>query len=367
MLHSLRTTWAYAKIELIRSLRDPITTIVLFGIPIILVLVFGTLVNNSDSISVRVAIVNHSQEEFAKDFEKSLGEVTAFKLPEEKLSFDKAKDEMNNDNLDGIIELPANFGSIQNDMPAGNVKVYYDQADAQTGDIVASIMRSVVEDTNKQLVDTPTPVSIERAPININEASAFDNIFAIFTGMAVMMVGVFAVASVFPTAKKTGVLRRLHATPIKASEVILGTMISYAVIGIIGVALLTTLALTLFDLNMRGDWLTYGAFILFSTFVMLGFGLAIGGIAKNSTQSDVIGQIVFIASLAVSGVWFPRALMPEFLQNITAFLPLTPVIDGIRGIVTENATLVALWPELAVLATWGIIVYAVGIRTFRWE
>lgn len=367
MLRSIKTTLAYAKIELLRALRDPITTIVLFGIPVLLVLVFGTIVSRGDDVSVRVAIINNSSEQFAGQFEEALTKVKPFQLPDEKLTLDQARQQMEDDSLDGIIELPENFGALQAGAPSGAVKLYYDQSDAQTGDIVAGIMRSVVEDTNRSLTPAPTPITIERTPINVAQASAFDSIFAMFTAMATMMVGIFAVGSVFPTAKKTGALRRLHATPIKAREVILGTTGCYVVIGLIGVALLTILALTLFNLDMRGDWLSYSAFILFSILVMLGFGLAIGSVAKNSTQADVWGQIVFLASLAFSGVWFPRALMPEFLQGITSYLPLSPIIDGIRAIVTEGASLLALGPELAILTAWGVVVYFLGIKLFRWE
>lgn len=367
MLRSIKTTLAYAKIELLRALRDPITTIVLFGIPVLLVLVFGTITGRGDDVSVRVAVINNSSEQFAGEFEEALTKVKPFQLPDEKLTLDQARQQMDDDSLDGIIELPKDFGALQAGAPSGAVKLYYDQSDAQTGDIVAGIMRSVVEDTNRSLTPAPTPITIERTPINVAQASAFDGIFAMFTAMATMMVGIFAVGSVFPTAKKTGALRRLRATPIKAREIILGTTGCYLIIGLIGVTLLTVLALTLFNLDMRGDWLSYAAFIVFSIFVMLGFGLAIGGIAKNTTQSDVWAQIVFLASLAFSGVWFPRALMPEFLQGITSYMPLSPIIDGISAIVTEGASFLALGPELAILAGWGVLVYFVGIKLFRWE
>jgi ABC-2 type transport system permease protein len=362
----LRTTLALATTQLKRNLRDPVTLIVLLGIPVLLILIFGSLLGNTDNISVRVAVINNAEGQFAKQFEDSLGKVKVLKLPEKPLTLEEARKEMDNDALDGIIELPAGFGQPVMGVPSGVVKLYYDQADAQTGDIVSSIMQSVVEGTNKQLTQVQMPISVERTPINVNEIKLFDNIFAMFTGVAIAMVGIFGVASSIPADKKTGALRRLRVTPLRASQVIIGTMLTFAVIGIIGVALLTALAVFLFELNMRGNWLVYSGFAAAGIAMMLGMGLAIGSLAKNTTQADIYGQIVFLGCMAVSGVWFPRALMPEWLQGITAFVPLTPIIDGIRDITTGTATLVSLAPELGVIAVWAVILYALGIKMFRW-
>lgn len=367
MAHSFRTMLALAKTQLKRNLRDPITSIVLFGIPVLLLLVFGALLGNTNNIKLRVAVINESNHAFAQQFTEALDNISVINQPDEALSFEEARDKMKNGELDGIVELPHEFGNEIAGEPRGALKVYYDTADTQTGDIVASVMRSIVDESNQQITGAQQPITIERESIGVNQVSAFDNVFAMFTGMAVLMVGVFGVASSIPADKKTGILRRLHVTPLKSSQLLGGTMIAFGTIALIAVLIMTLLAVLVFNLNMHGDWLTYGAFMIFATIMMLGFGLAIASLAKNSTQADIIGQVVFLASLAVSGVWFPRALMPELLQNITFAMPLTPIIDGIREIVGEGATLAALGPELLVIAVWSVVLYGFGAKLFRWS
>ena len=195
----------------------------------------------------------------------------------------------------------------------------------------------------------------------------FDGLFAMFTGMAIMMVGIFGAASAIPYDKKSGVLRRLHVTPLKTRDFILGMLSTYVIVGVLAVALMTALAVTLFGLEMKGSWLDYSLFSLLAITLMVGIGLAVGGLAKNSTQSDVYGQIIFLSSMAFSGLWFPRALMPEWLQSITTFLPLTSIIEGIRAIVTEGMSIMSLGNELAVIGVWAVAITILGIKTFRWE
>lgn len=369
MQHYIKASLVFALTQMKRSFRDPMTLLVLFAIPLLLLLVFGAFLRDTSNISLRAAVVNNSNEQFASDFASTLAEeVDILKLPDEPPTLDEAKDQMNNGDLDGIIELPPGFGAVSEaGTPSGTVKVYYDATDSQTGDIVASVMRAVVDESNKQLTDFSLPLDITREPVNMTQVSAIDSIFSMFTGLAVMMVGVFGVASVIPYDKKGGYLRRLRATPMRPGQFMLGTMLNYAVIGLVVVSLMTVLAIVLFDMNMRGNWLVYGTFISAALVMMLGFGLAIGGIAKNTTQADILGQVIFLGSLALGGVWFPRALMPEVVQGIVSFMPLTPIIDGIRAITVDNASLAALGPEFAVLAGWAIVAYIAGIKLFRWE
>jgi len=78
-------------------------------------------------------------------------------------------------------------------------------------------------------------------------------------------------------------------------------------------------------------------------------------------------MIVFLASFTLSGLRIPRAFMPEFLQNIASFMPLTAIIDGIQKVVVEGIALASIGMELAVLGGWAIVVYIVAVRVFRWE
>jgi ABC-2 type transport system permease protein len=69
----------------------------------------------------------------------------------------------------------------------------------------------------------------------------------------------------------------------------------------------------------------------------------------------------------LSGTFFPRFIMPEWLQNVSNVLPLTPVIDGIRLIATEGKHLVDIGPQLGLIGIWMIIIYLIAFRVFRWE
>jgi ABC-2 type transport system permease protein len=69
----------------------------------------------------------------------------------------------------------------------------------------------------------------------------------------------------------------------------------------------------------------------------------------------------------LSGTFFPRFLMPEWLQKISGFMPLTPIIDGVRLIATEGKHLTDIAPQVGLIGLWLVVVYVIAFRVFRWE
>ena len=142
---------------------------------------------------------------------------------------------------------------------------------------------------------------------------------------------------------------------------------AYLLIGIISIALMYTVGITVFHFQMHGSWFQLAPFILLGIITVFGFGLAVGGWAKNDNQAAALTNLVAFPMMFLSGVFFPRFLMPEWLQGITGYLPLTPIIDGLRMIMAEGKSLLDLGPELALMGVWCVVIYAIAIRVFRWE
>lgn len=197
--------------------------------------------------------------------------------------------------------------------------------------------------------------------------SSFDYAFAGLLGFAIIGMGIFGPVNVFPELKKMGILRRLSTTTIRVWQYFLSTMIGQAAIGLISLAVMFIVAMTVFHLKVAGNWFELIIFIIFSIIMILGIGLALGGWAKNERQVAPLSNIVVFPMMFLSGTFFPRFLMPEWLQSISNFLPLTPVIDGIRLITTEGKHFSDILPQLGLIGIWFIVIYFIAFRVFRWE
>ncbi len=360
--------WALTYANIKRFFRDKVAMFFTFLFPLMFLLVFGALNRDNDSISFDLVLINHSQTEFAEQFVSQIEESDTFTLNTDLDSFEAAREAMGRGEIDSIIELPEAFGQPnEQGVPSGQLVVYYEEASPQSGQTLAAIMQSSLDEINQNLTGAAEPFTVESRSTATANLSAFDYVFSGLVGFSILSLGIFGMANGFPVEKKTGSFRRLRVAPIGSSQLIFANMLNYLLVGLISVAILVVAALVIFDFNMRGSYLDFALFSLVSIVMMFGFGLAIGGWAKNEMQAAPLSNLVAFPMMFLSGVFFPRFLMPEWLQGITGYLPLAPVVDGLRFITAEGQNLLALGPQLAVIAGWTVIIYAIAIRVFRWE
>lgn len=359
----------FARIDIKRLFRDKVAIFFVFLFPLIFLIIFGSIFNGSSAPSFKIALLNESKTEFATQFVQQIKDNETFEVAEGISSLDQAKQKMNRGQLDATVILPAGFGAIAEgkDYPAGQATILYDQSNEQAGRTLGSLMEGVFQDINKDLVMTIQPFTVATESTATKGLTQFDYTFAGILGFTLLSLGIFGPTTVFPRLKQRGVLRRYHTTTLKVWQYFTGNVLSNAVIGLIAVAFMFVAAMLFFDLNMRGNYFDLFVIVVLGTVLLFGIGLAIGGWAKNENQAAPIAQLVTLPMMFLSGVFFPTFLMPELLQNITKFIPLTPIVDSVRMVITEGATLLDLGAQLAVMAVWLVIIYVVAFRVFRWE
>ncbi|MES2970980.1 MAG: ABC transporter permease [Patescibacteria group bacterium] len=358
----------FARIAVRRAFRDKTAIFFVFLFPLIFLFVFGGIFGKQSDVSFKVALVNQSNSEFSRQFVKQMGEAKVFKIDKEATSLDSAKEKMNRGQLDAAIVLPLDFGDVKNQQyPSGQAKIYYTQNSQSAAITLESVLNSIFADINKGLVKADVPFTAASEQLNTKSLSQFDYTFAGLLGFSIIGLGIFGPVNVFPELKKQGILRRLHTTPLKVWQYFVANVISQAVIGLLSMVLMFVVAMTVFDLKLSGNIFELAFYIVFGIVMIFGIGMAIGGWAKDQNQAAPLANIVVFPMMFLSGTFFPRFLMPEWLQSVSSFLPLTPVIDGIRLIATEGKHLTQLGPQLGMMTAWLIVVYLIAFRTFRWE
>ncbi|HSX18464.1 MAG TPA: ABC transporter permease [Candidatus Saccharimonadales bacterium] len=363
----LYTVAVFAKISIRRYFRDKVAIFFTVLFPLIFLVVFGSF-SKDNNVSFHIALINQSHSQFAQKFASDTKNSKTFKV-NDSTTLDQAKQKMSRSEIDAAIVLPSGFGEVKNNSyPSGQAVIYYDENSAQAAQTLKTVLQGQFEGINSSLVKIQTPFSVASKSTNAQGLSKLDYTVSGLIGFAIIGLGVFGPVNYFPLMKRQGVLRRLHITPLRVWQFFVSSVLSNAVIGLFSIAIMIAVASSpLFHFKIIGNYFELAVFIVLGILTIFGIGLAIGGWAKNENQAAPLANIVVFPMLFLSGTFFPRYAMPEWLQHVTAFLPLTPIIDGIRMIATEGKHLTDIGPQLGLIAIWAVIIYAIAFRVFRWE
>ena len=368
-MNKLLPVITYARVDIKRLFRDKVGIFFIFVFPLIFLLVFGSLFGGDQDISFSVVVENESDSEFALGFVEQIDENEIFEVDRDIVNDTDGLEAIRRGSIDAIITLPEDFGEVDPELgyPTGQAEVVYDRGNEQAGATLDSILSSIFSEINSEIAPVETPFRVATEPTEDEGLTTLDYIFPGLLGFTILSLGVFGPTTVFPRMKEKGILRRYHTTPIRVWQYFAANVISNSVVGLLAVAVMFGVALAVFDVSMRGDYISLALLTVLGTVVLFGVGLAAGGWAKNENQAAPLGNLVAFPMMFLSGVFFPRFLMPEWLQSISDFLPLTPLVDGLRMIIAESQTIFEIGPEIGMLLGWMVVVYAVAFKVFRWE
>lgn len=352
-----------------RFRRDKVALFFTFLFPLLFLLVFGAIFNN-DTVNFNVAIINHAKNDFARGFvEGANNDKSGVLKIKDVADMAEAKEKMKRSEINGIIELPADFGEIKSGAgsPTGVLKVLYSKGSDQAGSTLTAIMSQIIDDINKKMGQPEPPLKVASHAVGDEQLSNFDYTFTGLLAFSLMSMGVFGLANQMPTEKQKGSYRRLRAAPFSSGQLIIANSIQYTIIAMLSAAMMIVVGMLIFQFQMRGNWLLFVPFLILSAAMMVGLGLVVGAWAKNENQSAPLGNLISFPMMFLSGAFFPSFMFPEWLQAVSKFIPMTPVVDGFRMIMTENATLVEILPYAGGVGLTIIIVYTLAIKLFRWE
>lgn len=279
MKRSLYTVLTLYKINTRRFFRDRLALFFGIGFPLIFLFVFGALNSNGSNVSFNVALINQSDSSFASQFTHELESSKVVKVNKNVTTLSEAKEKMSRSEIDATIELPTDFGAIdqKTHMPSGEAKVLYTQNDSQSGQALASVLESMFKSINGKFVTEKDPFTVKSSELNERSLTSFDYTFAGLLGFAILGMGIFGPINVFPELKKMGILRRLSTTPLRVWQYFLAVMLGQATTGLISLAAMFIVAIAVFHLNVVGNYVELGVFTVLGIIMILGIGLAIGG------------------------------------------------------------------------------------------
>ena len=271
--------------------------------------------------------------------------------------------------------IPPGFGR---DLMAGaspQVQMVFDGSDANTANVLLSYATQIVTAYSASAA-RPGSVHVQgvAAGMIVPEPRVWFNpdlkssnfMVPGVVALVLMIITMTLTSLAIVKEKEIGTLEQLLVSPIRPSELILGKLIPFVLIGFVDVVVVLALAHYWFEVPMAGSLpLLFGLSALF-ILTTLGLGLFISTIAKSQQQAMLIAQFFFFMPfIYLSGFAFPIANMPEIIQYITYVIPLRYFLDIVRGVFLKGAGIGELWPQALALLALGILILSLSVARFR--
>lgn len=234
-----------------------------------------------------------------------------------------------------------------------------------------SILYSVVQNSDPEIqkrIDAIASVDIQFT--EVRDYKMIDFILPGQLGFSLLAAGVFGTAFVFFNLRQTLVLKRFFATPVSRSTIVLGEGLARMIFQVMGSIVIIGIGHFAFGFTLIHGWLTFIEMLLvcmLGLMVFMGFGFIVSSVAKSESSIPPFANLITMPQFLLAGTFFPIDNFPKWLQPICKALPLTYLNDALRSIAFDGAGLGDIKMDLLIVVGWGVVVYVVAARVFKWE
>jgi len=204
----------------------------------------------------------------------------------------------------------------------------------------------------------------QRAWYNQNLASRNYNVPGVIA-MLVLLTSMLVTSLAVVREREIGTLEQLQVSPLRPIELVLGKAIPFALVGLVDLALVTTVAILWFRVPFNGSLTLLAVEALVYLVPSLGLGLLISTISRTQQEAFLSSFLVLLPTLLLSGFMFPVSSMPRAFQWIAQLIPMTHFLVIVRGIFLKGIGLDLLWPRTLALLALGVVLFGAAVLRFR--
>lgn len=368
---SMKRFLSIVKKEVLQIRRDPPSLVMAFAIPIIMLLIFGYAVT-TDVEHIKTAVMDQSKSQASRQLIENFRNtgyydtdiyVNDFREMTSLIDSGKAKC--------GII-IPPDYNRKLQRNEVAQVQLIVDGSDPLVARAALSTAQVVAQNKSFEL----KVKGIQKAGLNVSLKPTLDLRYRVWynpnmesikfnipglIGLILQNITMMLTAFALVRERERGTMEQLIITPVRSSELILGKLVPYMVIGFIDVLIILGFGVFWFKVPVNGSIaLLLGLSFLF-LMGALGLGLFVSTIAKTQLQAMQMSFMFILPSVLLSGFMFPRESMPVAIQIVGYALPLTYFLRILRGIILKGIGIEYLLNDVLLLSLFVVVILVLAM------
>ncbi len=358
--------------EFQQMMRDRLTFAMAVGIPIIQLVLFGYAIN-TDPKGLPTAVISNDASVMARSLVAAVQNTGYFRITHSGTREDEGEALLAAGQVQFLLVIPGDFSQrvVRGERPALLLAV--DATDpSASGNAIAALnvlaaqaLRHDLTGPLRALQSAPPPFELRIHKRYNPEGLSRYNIVPGLIGTILTMTMVMFTSLGMTRERERGTMENLLATPVRPSEVMVGKILPYVVIGYLQLGVVLLAAFFLFEVPMVGSFALLMAMIGVFIIANLGVGFTFSTVARNQLQAVQMTFFFFLPSMLLSGFMFPFRAMPVWAQWIGEVLPLTHFLRIVRGILLKGSTAAQLLPELWPLLAFLFVAGVIALKRYR--
>jgi len=342
--------------------------------PVMFILIFGVIFSGGNDISFSIGVVNEDGPASERLVE-SLKAIDVFEITTESREDELAA--LRDGDRSAVIVIPEGTGAAIGSAitPASDqqqegaaLEVYYDPADQNTSQIVLNIIEKIVAGMNEGITGVAPVLTVQSREVTSDNLGSIDYLLPGILAMSLMQLGLFGTAAPLVSLREKGVLRRMGATPLSRSSLLVSQVAFRMTLAFLQTAILMGVGMAAFDvqIQMENLPLIIGVVLLgASMFITLGYFLSTLANTEEALQGIVaLPNFLF---MFLSGIFWPVDFMPDWIRPLVDVIPLTYLGDLLRKVMIEAGSYFSWERSILVLGIWLAVCTVLALRFFRWE
>lgn len=360
--------FSFVRKEFYHVFRDSKTLLMLFGMPIALIVLFGFALTNEIKNS-KILICDMAKDPASQRLIEKIEASKNFEVSQYITNIQQAEEAFKQVGIKLVVIFPNNFNDDLLHLNQAQIQIIADASDPNTANTLTNYINNIVRDYQQELSITnqvPLQITTSMRMIYNPELKGTTNFVPGVMALVLLLIGVLMTSVSIVREKELGTMEILLVSPVNPLFVVISKAVPYLFLSLINLAVILVLSVFLLGMPFKGSLLL----LVFESALLILTALSLGLLISNSTSSQQQAMLLSLMGMMLpvmlfSGFLFPLENMPIPLQIISNVVPSRWYYVIVKSIMIKGLGIEAIWKETLVLIGMTIFLLSLSIRKFK--
>jgi ABC-2 type transport system permease protein len=365
---NMKQLLAFIRKEFYHVFRDKRTLLILFGLPIVQIVLFGFALS-SEVKNIGISIFDNAHDNNSEQIINRIKTSSYFLFKDPVKNYHEIEEKFKEGSIKCAVIFPANFGNDLSRFGKTEIQIITDGSDPNTATILVNYLNAIISGYQQQLKPAPgIPYQIipqVRQLYNVEQNGSLNFIPGVIA-LIFMIVSTALTSVSIVKEKELGTMEALLVSPLRPIMVLIAKAIPYLVLSIVNFMIILALSVYLLDVHIKGSLVLIFVESIIFIITCLSLGLLISNVTNSQQTAMLISMMgMMLPTILFTGFMFPIENMPMIFQIISHVIPSSYYYIIIKAVMLKGLGFSYIWKETLILTGMAVFLLTIALKNFK--